>query len=224
MALGDEHLPIRLRCHARVPALVLHVGGPGPRVRGGVEDVGCPDPGEVWPSFAVVSARGEDPAIHQVGQAAAEEVHTGRRVHRREAAVSGVPDGGSREGVIAVRGVSIGLVLRNARVVREDLAVRKQRYVDRYDRPVDEVAPAAYLGGVVRNVRCCVRGVIGRECVGLGLHPPFLTGGEGDGVLLHVLLDRVHGTCQVVPERPGRRDQHDEGRRSGGKEEPVSTE
>jgi hypothetical protein len=81
----------------------------------------------------------EYPAVDEMSQPAAEDIEAGVDVDRRLGAGDRIPDGRS---CVVLHGIRLGRVVAD-RVVRENLAVRKQCNVHSDDRPIDDRTPLA---------------------------------------------------------------------------------
>ncbi len=190
-ALRDQHLPISQGSHGRVPAVRRHVRPKAPRVGVRIEDMCLDDAVELR---VLVPAGDEQGPVHEVRQAAAEDVVARGHGDRRLRSSSWVPHGGA--GVVVNR---IGLArVVSHRVVREHLAVLEQGRVDAHDRPVFDRAPLPHLTLVAAHRGRGRLGVGGRSRAGAQLEPPLHGRAVRNGVLLHVALDRGYG---LVSER-----------------------
>ena len=134
--------PLLQRGDARVPTAGRHALPKAPRIGVRVEDVRLDEAVELG---VLVPAGEEQGPVHEVGQAAAEDVVARRHVHRRVRARGGVPHRGA--GVVVDR-VGLGCVVAH-RVVGEHLPVLEQRDVHAHHRPVDNRAPLAHFALVV---------------------------------------------------------------------------
>ena len=133
---GDQHLAVVQGRYGRIPAAGCHVRAERPGVCRRIEEVGLDDAVQL---LVLVPTGHEHPAVDEMGQPAAEDVEAGVDVDRRLGAGDRIPDGRS---CVVLHGIRLGRVVAD-RVVRENLAVRKQCNVHSDDRPIDDRTPLA---------------------------------------------------------------------------------